>query len=53
MEETILTALKEAKKAGEVAAETGVDKAEVDKIIKKLVKEDKVYSPRRCYYQAK
>ena len=39
-------------KAGEVAAATGIDKAEVDKIIKKLVKEGKVESPKRCYYAA-
>lgn len=53
MEEQVLKALAEAKKAGEVAQSTGIDKAEVDKIIKKLVKEEKVYSPKRCYYQAK
>ena len=41
---------KGAMKAGEAAAAAGVDKAEADKAIKKLVKEGKVYSPRRCYY---
>lgn len=53
MEEKILKALEKPMKAGEVAAETGIDKGEVDKIIKKLVKEDKVESPKRCFYQAK
>ena len=38
-------------KSGEVAAETGLDKAEVDKVIKKLVREGRVESPKRCYYQ--
>ena len=54
--EKVLKALKDGKtpmKGGEIAAATGVDKTEVDKIIKKLVKEDKVFSPIRCFYQAK
>lgn len=40
-------------KAGELAEESGVDKKEVDKILKKLKKEDKIDSPKRCYYQIK
>ncbi len=52
MEEKILAALATAKKAGEVAAETGLDKAEVDRAIKKLLREGKVESPKRCFYQA-
>ena len=51
MEEKILNLLTRPMKAGEVAAATGIDKAEVDKIIKKLVK-GKVESPKRCYYAA-
>jgi len=39
-------------KAGEIAEQTGIDKKEVDKVIKILVKESKVSSPKRCYYQA-
>ena len=31
---------------------TGIEKKEVEKIIKKLVKEGKVESPKRCYYAA-
>lgn len=55
MEEQILEALKSkgAMKAGEIALELGVDKKEVDKAIKLLVKEEKVYSPKRCFYDAK
>lgn len=53
MEEKILKALAEPRKAGEVAAETGIDKKEVDKIIKKLVAEGKVESPKRCFYAVK
>ncbi len=54
MEEKVLELIKErAMKAGEIAEVLGVDKKEIDKIIKKLKKEDKVDSPKRCYYQAK
>lgn len=53
MESKVLSALAEPKKAGEVAAETGIDKKEVDKLIKKLVAEGKVESPKRCYYAIK
>lgn len=52
MENKVLEALAEPHKAGEVAEATGLDKKEVDKIIKKLVAEAKVVSPKRCYYQA-
>lgn len=38
---------------GDVAEATGIDKKEVEKIIKKLVKEEKVFSPKRCFYQIK
>lgn len=31
----------------------GLDKKEVDKAIKKLKTEEKIYSPKRCYYEAK
>ncbi|MGI6659364.1 MAG: MarR family transcriptional regulator [Dethiobacteraceae bacterium] len=37
--------------AGEVAAATGVDRKEVDKVMKKLKKEEKIVSPKRCYWQ--
>ena len=37
-------------KGGEIAEASGVDKKEVDKVIKKLVAEGKVNSPMRCFY---
>ncbi|MEI7829847.1 MAG: hypothetical protein WCI31_08765 [Prolixibacteraceae bacterium] len=37
-------------KGGEIADASGVDKKEVDKLIKKLVTEGKVNSPVRCFY---
>lgn len=52
MENKILAALAQPMKAGEVAEATGIDKKEVDKIIKQLVKDGKVTSPKRCYYEA-
>ena len=52
MEEKILKALQEkgAMRPGDIAAAAGVEKAEADKAIKKLVNEGKVYSPKRCFY---
>lgn len=40
-------------KAGEIAIKTGIEKTEVDKALKKLVKEEKVISPVRCFYALK
>jgi hypothetical protein len=37
-------------KGGEIAEASGVDKKEVDKLIKKLVADGKVNSPVRCFY---
>ena len=54
--EIILKALKDAGKAlkgGEIAEITGIDKKEVDKAIKKLKAEDKIVSPKMCFYEAK
>ncbi|MDE6482291.1 MAG: MarR family transcriptional regulator [Rikenellaceae bacterium] len=52
MEEKIVALFKAkgAMKAGEVAAELGIDKKDVDKAIKELVKAGKVESPKRCFY---
>ncbi|HJB84679.1 MAG TPA: MarR family transcriptional regulator [Candidatus Alistipes merdigallinarum] len=52
MEEKILKALQEkgAMRPGDIATAAGVEKSEADKVIKKLVKEGKIYSPKRCYY---
>lgn len=35
---------------GEIAKKAGLDSKEVSAIIKQLKNEDKVYSPKRCYY---
>ena len=54
--EIVLNTLKENGKpmrAGEISALSGIEKTEVEKHIKKLVKEDKVFSPVRCCYQSK
>lgn len=51
--EKVLNTLKESEepmKAGEIAEKSGVDKKEVDKAIKKLRSEEKIVSPKRCYY---
>lgn len=55
MEEKILKIFQEKGelRAADVAAAAGIDKAEADKIIKKLVKEGKVFSPKRCFYDCK
>jgi DNA-binding IclR family transcriptional regulator len=49
----VLDAFKEAGKPlrpGDVAAMTGLDSKEVSAIIKNLKNEEKVISPKRCYY---
>lgn len=55
MEDKIITLLKENEplKGGEIAEKLGTDKKEIDKLIKKLKKEDKIISPKRCYYSVK
>ena len=40
-------------KGGEIAEKSGVDKKEVDKLIKKMMNEGTVISPQRCFYCAK
>ena len=40
-------------KSGEIALTAGIDKAEVDKAIKQLKKEEKIYSPKNCFYDVK
>ena len=40
-------------KTGEIALAAGIDKAEVDKAIKQLKKEEKIYSPKNCFYDVK
>lgn len=55
-EKMVLDAFTKAGKAlsaKEVAELSGVDKKDVDKIIKKLKAADKLDSPKKCYYQIK
>lgn len=40
-------------KAGEIAEITGIDKKDVDNAIKKLKKEEKIVSPKVCFYEPK
>ena len=54
--EKVLKALKDNGKPmrpGDISLAAGVEKTEVEKLIKKLVKEDKVFSPVRCFYQSR
>lgn len=55
MEQKIIEAfeLKGAMRPGDVATATGMDKEEVSKIIKKMVSDGKLYSPKRCFYDLK
>jgi len=38
---------------GEIAEKSGLDRKEVDKIIKLLKNEDKIFSPKRCFWEIK
>ncbi|HAN19761.1 MAG: MarR family transcriptional regulator [Bacteroidetes bacterium GWC2_33_15] len=52
----VLDAMKKAGKAlkaGEIAEITGLDKKEVDKAMNLLKKEDKIISPKVCFWQPK
>ncbi|NLJ08665.1 MAG: MarR family transcriptional regulator, partial [Sphingobacteriales bacterium] len=40
-------------KPGEIASLAGIERADVDKAIKVLKKEEKIFSPKACFYQAK
>lgn len=56
IKELVLKTLKESGqplKGGEIAGIAGVDKKEVDKAIKVLKKEELIFSPKRCFYDAK
>jgi DNA-binding MarR family transcriptional regulator len=53
MEAQIIETLKKAGKAlkaGEIAELSGLDKKDVDKTIKILKAENKIYTPKRCFY---
>ncbi len=54
--ESVYNAMKKAGKelrAGEIAEIAGIEKKEVDKAIKLLDKEGRVFSPKRCFWKAK
>lgn len=54
--DAVLTAMKNAGKplkAGEIAELSGLDKKEVDKLMNELKKEEKIASPKRCYWEPK
>ena len=56
MKEIVIKTLKSAKKPlrpGEIAELAGISKSFVDKAINDLKKEDKIYSPKRCFYDLK
>jgi DNA-binding IscR family transcriptional regulator len=53
--EKVLYTLKKtgkAMKSAEIAESAGIDKKEVDKVLKSLKAEGKISSPKVCYYQA-
>jgi len=55
-EKSVMEAFKKAGKplsSKEVSELSGIDKKEVDKIIKKLKTAEQLDSPKRCYYQPK
>lgn len=49
----VLKASAVALKAGEISEKSGVDKKEVDKVIKKLMADGLVTTPKRCFYELK
>ena len=50
---SVMKKSKEPLKAGEIAELSGLDKKDVDKAIKELKKDEKIISPKRCYYSLK
>lgn len=56
IQEQILAAMKKSGKpmsAGQIAEMTGIDRKEVDKAMKVLKTEEKIVSPKVCYWQPK
>ena len=54
--QVILDAMQEAGKplkGGEIVELSGLDKKEVDKVMKVLKKEELIVSPKRCYWEPK
>lgn len=53
---SVLDAMKTAGKplkAGEIAELAGLDKKEVDKVMTQLKKDEKIVSPKKCYWEPK
>ena len=56
MKDIVIKTLKAANKPlrpGEIAELAGINKNEVEKAISELKKEDRIYSPKRCFYDVK
>jgi chromosome segregation and condensation protein ScpB len=56
MEDKVINALKAAGqplKSAQIAEMTGLDKKDVDKLIKKLKTADRIYCPKNCFYDIK
>ena len=56
IKETIIQAMKaagEPLKAGQIIEMTGLEKADVDKAMKLLKKEELIVSPKRCFWEPK
>lgn len=53
--EIIIRILREngALRPGDIVVKSGLGKTEVDKAIKKLKDEDRIFSPKRCFYDVK
>ncbi|WP_167618837.1 SMC-Scp complex subunit ScpB [Maribellus sediminis] len=54
--EKVLAAMKaagEPMSAGQIAEAAGIDRKEVDKAMKVLKNEEKIVSPKRCYWEPK
>ena len=52
----VLKTLDEAGKplrSADIATAAGINKADVDKAIKQLKKDEKIYSPKACFYDVK
>lgn len=53
IKDQVLKALQDSEeplKSGEIVEKTGLDKKDVDKVIKKLKTDGDIISPKRCYY---
>lgn len=56
LKELVINTIKETgtpMKAKEIAEKTGTDKKEIDKAIKALKKDEKIFSPKVCFYDVK